>query len=286
MNDPRNPVRNTARNSAPNDFRSGVRYLGRGQRWVLGRPRLYARCLLPALAVFVVYAAALVALALHLGELAALITPFADDWEDGGRTAIRIAAGLALLGVGLLLAVVTFTTVTLLVGDPLYDALSVRIEEGEAAGTGIPVPEGPDRPLWRELAISLRESLGTLAWTLLLAVPVLLVGLVPFAGQVFGFVLGTAVAGWFLTAELTAYALQRRGLGLRERLRLVAGRRRTALGFGMPLVVLFLIPGGAVLFMPGAVAGATLLARDIAPETPAAPAARATPTGPVPGAGA
>ncbi|MBB0232920.1 EI24 domain-containing protein, partial [Streptomyces calidiresistens] len=272
MNDRRDPRGGTHRDTPRNNgFRTGLRLLGRGQRWMLRHPRLYLRCLLPALAVFLFYAAALVALVLHLDELAALITPFADDWEAGGRTAVRIAAGVALLGVGILLAVVTFTTVTLLVGDPLYDSLSQRVEEEEAAGTGVAVPEGPDRPLWRELAISLGESLGTLWRTLLLAVPVFLIGLVPFVGQVFGFVLGTAVAGWFLTSELAAYALQRRGLGLRERLRLVSGRRRTALGFGMPLVVLFLVPGGAVLLMPGAVAGATLLARELSPADPAGP---------------
>ncbi|MBB0243569.1 hypothetical protein FNQ90_05460 [Streptomyces alkaliphilus] len=272
MNDRRDAPRDARRGDG---FRAGLRFLARGQRWVLRHPRTYARCLLPALVVFLVYAAALVLLVLRLDDLAVLITPFADDWETGGRTAVRFAAGVALLGAGILLAVVTFTTVTLLVGDPLYDALSQQVEEEEATGTGTAVPEGPERPLWRELAVSLGESLGTLWRTLLLAVPVFLVGLVPFAGQVFGFVLGTAVAGWFLTSELAAYALQRRGLELRERLRLVSGRRRTALGFGMPLVLLFLVPGGAVLLMPGAVAGATLLARDLAPATPVPPAGTA-----------
>jgi CysZ protein len=41
------------------------------------------------------------------------------------------------------------------------------------------------------------------------------------------------------------------------------------LGFGVPLVLAFLVPVVAVPLMPGAVAGATLLGRELAPGPPA-----------------
>lgn len=50
---------------------------------------------------------------------------------------------------------------------------------------------------------------------------------------------------------------------LRDRLALLRGRRLLTLGFGVPLGLAFLIPFVAVFLMPGAVAGATLLARDL-----------------------
>lgn len=228
---------------------------------MLRHPRGYGICLLPALLVFLVYAAGLVVLGFQADELAAWATPFADTWEPFQRGAVRVVAGLALFGAGLLLALLTFTAVALTLGDPLYDALSVRVEE-DAGG---PVPPGPQRPLWRELWTSLTDSLYLLWRALLFAVPLFLLGLVPFAGQVLAPVLGVLVAGYFLAGELTGYALGRRGLPVRERLRVLRAHRRRVLGFGVPLALLFLIPLAAVFLMPGAVAGATLLARDLVP---------------------
>jgi CysZ protein len=48
---------------------------------------------------------------------------------------------------------------------------------------------------------------------------------------------------------------------LPERRSLLRADRPTTLGFGVAVFVCFLIPLGAVLVMPAAVAGATLLAR-------------------------
>ncbi|WP_245834381.1 EI24 domain-containing protein [Streptomyces aidingensis] len=248
-------------------YAAGLFFFGQGQRWVVRHPAGYARCLIPALITFALYTAALLVLAFRADNLAAWVTPFADDWDSGWRTALRIVVGIAFVGAGLLLAALTFTAVTLLIGDPFYDTLSARVE----AAYG-PVPAGPDRPLWRELLISARESLYMFWRALLFAVPLFFLGLVPFAGQLLAPVLGIAVAGFFLTAELSSYALSRRGLPVRARLRLMRAHRKRALGFGVPLALLFLIPLAAVFLMPGAVAGATLLARDLHPA-PAPPAA-------------
>jgi len=96
-------------------------------------------------------------------------------------------------------------------------------------------------------------------------------GFIPFVGQTVVPVVGFCVSGFFLALELTAVAFQRREVPLRERLRLLRGRMMLTLGFGVPLVLLFLVPLLAVFAMPGAVAGATLLVRDLLPaqeETP------------------
>ncbi|WP_313896242.1 EI24 domain-containing protein [Streptomyces sp. YIM 98790] len=244
-------------------YAAGLFFFGQGQRWVVRHPAGYARCLIPALITFALYTAALVLLTLWADDLAAWVTPFADDWDSGWRTALRVVVGIAFVGAGLLLAALTFTAVTLLIGDPFYDALSVRVE----ARYG-PVPSGPDRPLWRELWISLVESLFMLWRALLFAVPLFLLGLVPFLGQLLAPVLGIAVAGFFLTTELASYALARRGIPVKARLRLMREHRKRALGFGIPLALLFLVPLAAVFLMPGAVAGATLLARDLHPAAP------------------
>ncbi|EST37816.1 hypothetical protein N566_10845, partial [Streptomycetaceae bacterium MP113-05] len=115
---------------------------------------------------------------------------------------------------------------------------------------------------------------------LLITVPLFLLGFVPVLGQTVVPALGLCVSGYFLAAELTSVAMQRREIPVRERLALLRGRRSLALGFGAPLVLCFLVPFVAVLLMPGAVAGAALLVRDVvdgARGTPAAPAAQAPP---------
>ncbi|SCK30079.1 CysZ protein [Streptomyces sp. WMMB 714] len=232
--------------------------MGRGQRWVLGHGRWFGFGLLPALVTFVLYAAALAALAFWADDIAAWATPFADGWDETWRSTLRgLFAVLLWLG-ALLLSVLTFTAVTLLVGDPFYEKLSEQVEESEGD-----CPEGLDRPLWRELWTSLCDSLYVLWRALLFAVPLFFLGFVPVLGQTVVPALGFCVSGFFLTLELVSVAMQRRGIPVRERLRILRTRRALALGFGVPLVLAFLVPLVAVVLMPGAVAGAALLVRDL-----------------------
>lgn len=85
-------------------------------------------------------------------------------------------------------------------------------------------------------------------------------------GQTVVPVIGFFVTGFFLTEELTGVALQRRGVELRARLALLRSRKTLIWGFGTPLAVAFVVPFVAVFLMPGAVAGATLMARELLGE--------------------
>jgi CysZ protein len=228
---------------------------------VLRRRRWLGFGLLPALITLLIYGAALVALALTAGDVADWATPFADDWDDPWRPLLRTLLAVALFGGGLLLAVLTFTAVTLLIGDPFYEKLSEHVEDTEGGR-----PHGPDRPLWRQLWVSLRDTLYLLWRVLLFAVPLFLLGFVPVIGQTVIPVLGFCVSGFFLTAELVSFAMERRDIRVRDRLRLLRAHLGLTLGFGVPLMLAFLVPLAAVVLMPGAVAGATLLARELTRE--------------------
>lgn len=255
------------------DLGAGLRYLGQGQRWVLTHGRWFGFGLLPALIALVLYAAALTALGFYADDVAAWATPFADDWGSTGRLLTRGAFAVMLWLAVLMLAVVTFAAVALLIGDPFYEKLSEKVEESEG---GLPA-DTVEKPLWRELWTSLTDSVFVLSRTLLFTVPLFLLGFVPMVGQTVIPVLGICVSGFFLTLELTSVALQRRDVPVRERLRLLRSRRALALGFGAPLALAFLVPLLAVPLMPGAVAGATLLVRDLTRHPSAEPG---TPAGP------
>ncbi|MCK1818473.1 EI24 domain-containing protein [Streptomyces sp. XM83C] len=245
------------------DLGAGFRHLLEGQRWVARHGRQFGFGLLPGLITLVLYLAALVALAVWGGDAVAWATPFADDWGSPWQGLFRGFLTVVLFALGLLLAVVTFTAVTLLIGGPFYDTLSQEVDrdvspDGTAPQSGL--------SFWRELWISARDSLRIVVRAGIWGVLLFALGFVPFAGQTVVPVIGFFVTGFFLTEELTAVALQRRGVQLRERLALLRSRKMLVWGFGTPLGLAFLVPLAAVFLMPGAVAGATLLSRELLGE--------------------
>ncbi|AEN09800.1 uncharacterized protein involved in cysteine biosynthesis [Streptomyces sp. DvalAA-21] len=247
------------------DLGAGIGYVVKGQRWVLGHGKWLGLGLLPGLITLVVYAGALVGLGYGADDFVAWVTPFADDWSSPWLGLLRDTLTALVFLFGLFLAVITFTAVTLLVGQPFYESLSEEVDRTE----GGDVPES-GLPFWRDLWISARDSVRILVRVALYGVLLFAAGFLPVVGQTAVPVIGFCVSGYFLCEELTAVALQRRGMVLKDRLVLLRGRRLMVLGFGVPLALAFLVPFVAVFLMPGAVAGATLLARDLtAPPQPA-----------------
>ncbi|MFI5488026.1 EI24 domain-containing protein [Micromonospora echinaurantiaca] len=253
MNAPRlaAPVTGAARR-----FFAGVGLLLRGLALYVRSPGLMLLGIVPALISGALFVAAFVALAFFVDDLAELVTPFADDWSATPRNLVRVVAALAFLGLGGLLGVLTFTAVTLVIGDPFYEKISERVEE-RLGGT----PGAVEVPFWSSLRRSLADSARLVALSVLFGIPLFAAGFIPVVGQTVIPVIGAAVGGWLLALELVGAPFYRRGMRLPDRRSILKADRPTALGFGVAVFVCFLIPLGAVLVMPAAVAGATLLAR-------------------------
>ncbi|MGC1212521.1 MAG: EI24 domain-containing protein [Micromonospora sp.] len=237
-------------------FLTGAGLLLRGIGLYVRSPGLMLLGVVPALISGALFLIGLVALVYFVDDLAALVTPFADDWQSTARSVVRVIAGLAFLGFGGLLGVLTFTAVTLAIGDPFYERISERVEE-RYGGT----PGAVEVPFWASLRRTVLDSLRLVAISALVGVPLLAAGFIPVVGQTVVPVVGAAVGGWFLALELVGAPFYRRGMRLPDRRSLLKADRPTTLGFGVAVFVCFLIPLGAVLVMPAAVAGATLLAR-------------------------
>lgn len=217
--------------------------------------------LLPGLLALVLYTGALIGLGYGADDLTAWATPFADGWGSPWLGLFRGFLTALVFCLGLFVAVITFTAVTLLIGQPFYESLSEQVDRsvgGDAPESGL--------PLAKELWISARDSIKVLARVLLYGILLFALGFIPVVGQTVVPAIGFCVSGFFLTEELTAVALQRRDVELKERLVLLRGRRAMVLGFGVPLVLAFLVPLVAVFLMPGAVAGATLMVRELRGE--------------------
>lgn len=245
------------------DLGAGFGYLMKGQRWVAQHGKQYGWGLLPGLITLVLYAAALVCLGVWGGDFISWSTPFADDWSSPWQGVFRGFLTAVLFALALLLAVLTFTAVTLLIGQPFYESLSEEVDRAESGGYA---PES-GLSLMRELWISARDSLRLLVRAVLWGILLFALGFIPFVGQTVIPVIGFFVTGYFLTEELTSVAWQRRGREVRERLAVLRSRRGLAWGFGTPLALAFLVPFVAVFLMPGAVAGATLMVRELEGES-------------------
>ncbi len=245
------------------DLGVGFGYLVQGQRWVARNGRQYGFGLLPGLITLALYLGLLVCLVVWGDDLLTWATPFADGWPSPWLGLFRGFLAAVLFALALLLAVLTFTAVTLVVGQPFYEALSERVDrsvspDGTAAESGL--------PFWRDVWISARDSIRILVRAGLWGVLLFGLGFLPAVGQTVVPVVGFFVTGFFLVEELTAVAFQRRDVQLRERLALLRSRKLLAWGFGAPLAAAFVVPVVAVFLMPGAVAGATLMARDLLGE--------------------
>ncbi|MFF2272276.1 EI24 domain-containing protein [Agromyces sp. NPDC058136] len=233
-------------------FFSGVRMLVRGFAFWAKRPRVMLLGLIPAAIVFLLVVAALVGLGFGLPSFTDWLTPWASGWPDPWPGLVRGAIGAVILAAAVVLAAVTFTAVTLAVGDPFYEQIWHAVET-ELGGE---VPEhGPG--FWRAVGDSL-VLIGTGA---LIAIGVALAGLVPLVGAFVGPVLGVVLSGRLLAAELTSRAFAARGVHGDARRRMLRGRRASLFGFGVATQLCFMVPLGAVISMPAAVAGSTMLAR-------------------------
>jgi CysZ protein len=248
--------------SAPGEVAGGLSLLGRAASLLLRRPRLFWLGAVPPLITSVVFVVALVLLVDHLTALTTAMTPFADGWSSGVALTARVVVGTLLVAGTVLLMVLVFSTLTLAIGSPVYDAISEAVDRtfpGAPPALEESVRTGVGRAVRQSLALVLTAALG--------AVIFFAVGFVPVLGQVVAAVGGALFGGWMLVVELVGSPLERRGvLTLRARRQTLARRRWRSLGLGVPCFLLLSIPFVAVVVFPVATAAGTLLARQLLDE--------------------
>lgn len=152
----------------------------------------------------------------------------------------------------LLIAFYTFTVVANLIGAPFNSRLAERVE---TQLTGRPPPTD-QTAFWRILVPAVLGELRKLGYFLALAVPVLLLSLIPGL-NVFAAILWVLLGFWFLALEYADYPMGNNGLAPSRQRRLLAGKRLSALAFGAGATILMMIPILQLAAMPALVAGAT-----------------------------
>jgi CysZ protein len=239
------------------DFLTGVRYFWQGLGMLLRRPKLLLTGMLPALLTTALLLGGTIALIVNIGDVTALVTPFADHWAAGWRLAIRIAAGIVLIGGTALLGLVAFTALTLIIGGPFYEHIAEQIEDD------LGVTEGRVDLSWRKLLVlGVRDGIVLLLRSLLFTIALFIAGFLPVVGQSVVPVLIVLVTAWFIGLEVVGVAFYRRGIGLRGRTEMLRRRRMLVVGLGLPAALLAAIPLMSIVVMPVAFAGGVLAALD------------------------
>lgn len=239
--------------------RLGLRHLGAGFSFMARNPGLAVLGMVPPLIVSLLLLGALVGLGLSLGAITDALT----GWLTGDlRTVLQWVFGAVVMLVGIILAVIVFSSLTLLIGAPVYEKISLMADR-ERGG----VPGEQPETLLAGVGRSIVQSLALLGISLLLAVPIFLLGLIPAVGGVISAVVGAVVGGTMISLELIGGPFDRRGRRrLGEKFGAGRGRRAEVLGFGIPVFLLFSVPLVQVVLFPAATVGGTLLARSLLGE--------------------
>jgi CysZ protein len=238
------------------DFSTGVGLLAKGFGLVFRSPKLLLIGAIPAVISSALLIGSLVLLATNVDSIATWATPFADDWSETARTVTRVAAGISMIGAFLAIGMLAFTAITIVIGGPFYEHIAETIEDTELGG----VPDAEQVPWWRSALNGVRDAVLLIGLAILFAIPLFAAGFIPVVGQTVVPVIAVFVNGWLLGIELTGIPFTRRGKTLKERRAVLRGKRATALGFAVPSYLLCLIPLAAIVVMPAAMAGGTVLA--------------------------
>lgn len=261
---------NNDQNGVPGFF-AALGYPLRGARFVYIEHRSLAKFWLPPIALTAAAFVAVIWLALGLHEQwteRLWPTPLGEGWlATLAQLLHRVVSwlmALALMGAGAIVVALS----TSVIAAPFNDALSEAVE---ALRSG----RQPARWSLKKTARDVFRTLGLelSKWSLYAAVmgPLLLINwLIPGFGSVLYMLAGIGITALFFAVDYLDFPAARRDLPVRERVRFARTHWPATLGLGLGIWAFLFIPVVNLLFMPAAVAGATLLFLDLYrdPETP------------------
>lgn len=243
------------------DLAYGVRLYGRGVGLWRSRPGLAAMGLLPGLMTAWLFAAGFIVLFASLDRISGSI---ADALVGDGawHGIVQVAAAVAVISGALVVAVLTFVSVTSMLGQGVFDLISRRVDESLGS-----TPAVAEVPWWRSVRRSVGDGVSMIALSVPLAVGVGVIGIVPVIGAITAWILSATVGGWMLALEFTSAPFERRGYTFAQRRHVLGQRRAVAVGFGATAFIASSFAPLAVATMPLSVAGGVHLARDVLDAT-------------------
>lgn len=229
-------------------FAEGLKAPWHGLGWLVSTPSAWGVALVPMLVFSVLVAGGTWGGVTLVEHLLAPHLAHVEGWAVL-LYALRALGWLAALTVAVLVALALAQPLS----GPALESLARR--QGAAIGA-TPLPESP---FVDGLLRSLRVTLFGLAVTVPIVVGLTLVELVVPPLAVITVPLKFVVTALMVAWDLLDYPLSLRAAGVRARIAWISSHFGAALGFGVSIAVIGLIPCAGLLFLPAGVAGATRL---------------------------
>lgn len=191
-----------------------------------------------------------------------------SDWAfDQGQTAwywyiISVVTGTALFVVSIFTVLFGFVAVGLIVAAPFNDMLSAAVEE---TVTGRLIES--EMPFYQFVKFTALNETKKMAVFIFCELVLLLLNLIPVAGQMIYVILNFIFLIFVVVYEFTGYTLDRRGHKFAEKRRYITSNMGLSFGFGASIWITLAIPFVGFLLLPLAVAGGTLMAVENPPDT-------------------
>ncbi|MCC5875359.1 MAG: EI24 domain-containing protein [Candidatus Sumerlaeia bacterium] len=223
--------------------------------YILVRPQLFLLTLGPILINILLFAALFGLftwiLALPLGGR--IDTGF-HETIDGG---IRLIARIFLIGFSLLVSLVVCYFAASIIGSPFYNRMSEHTErECLHAFPHLKAVKSDQRGRWIILRM-MRNAVARLARVLPIYLILFAIALIPIIGPPVATILGFIKTSSFLALDSYSYAMDRRGMGNREKLNWLRKHPKSTMGVGAGLLLMLILPCMIILIPSLGVVAAT-----------------------------
>jgi len=257
--------------SAVKGFLHGFGYPFRAVRFLWRHPRLLVLIVIPAGLNFFLLALVVIGALVWGPDLTALIwsRPVVDSLWSGLLLILWAILSVLLLFLLLTLGFVVIYALAGILATPFTDYLSEKVEE---------IQLGPRKTgfQWRvflgDIWLSVSHSLLNLVLYLALLAPLLLLNLIPVAGNILFLTGSSTLTVFFLARDLLDGPLSRRRLGFRAKVRYIWRHRPLMAGLGAASALLLWVPLLNFLCLPVAMTGGTLLFCHLQQDRGGAPA--------------
>lgn len=248
----------------------GIQLIGTAAVEIMKRPRLLFMGMLPPLIVTLLYLLiTIIGGPALFSALTAWVAQFTASWPTWAGSVIAWLLMIVLVAGVVVIAAVSFTTLTLALGGPIYDRISETIER-EVLGFTATQSDGLGTAVMR----SASQSLIIFCLSMLVVALSTLFGLIPTIGTIASLAMSLCCGGFLVTTELLGGSFGRRGMPrLNTRWRYMRATPLGTLSFAIPAQFVLSIPVVSVFAFPFFSAGATLLAHELLTERPAPPMA-------------
>lgn len=237
----------------------------RAARLLVRNRRLIPFVIIPAIINVILFSVSAYFLVTNAGDLV--------DWlwqRPGGEEFVDqllVVVWYLVYGLSILMALVISYFIVLVAGgilaSPFHDILS---EHTERILRGVDELPEDDEPVIGGLIRSVVSSTVIAVLYVAIIAPIMLLNLIPGAGNMAATILGTCVSAFFVSLEYTDPTLERQHVPLKRKLGLIREHLPLTGGFGLGASLLLWVPLLNFLCMPIAVIGGTALAIVLAPR--------------------